>query len=432
MLPNQDPWYIYFYLGIIFFQSIFIVYQYYIYRRREYIYYLLYILSISIYHIFLTTTTLNPFPITIASDNYFTINRGIAILCFYFYFKFGEYFCNMDAKYTKVTKQLRIVQKCLLVVAIADIITALLSRGYFINESLFFACTIILVFYSIYLVLFLIRQKDILANILVLGTLFLISGTSLSILNMKLTGLPHCDTIWISYIGVVIEFLFLNFGLILKSKFAYESSLNYDIISQRELFEERDRITADLHDEIGGGLSTIRILSDIHKDVNELDTHKKFALKIAEISSDLSDKMRTIIWTLKPENDQLHNFVSYINEYSKSIFDNTSVLYSFHEYNINTHHLLHSMIRKNIFLCLKETLTNILKHAQATETAIIISIIEGKTLSILIQDNGIGFSQKNSLGNGIRIMEKRMKEINGTFYIESTNKGTIITLKAIL
>ena len=77
-------------------------------------------------------------------------------------------------------------------------------------------------------------------------------------------------------------------------------------------------------------------------------------------------------------------------------------------------------------------LTNILKHAQATEATIIISIIEGKTLSILIQDNGIGFSQKNSLGNGIRIMEKRMKEINGTFYIESTTNGTIITLKAIL
>lgn len=181
MQPIQTPWYIYFYLGIIFFQSVFIIYQYYIYRRIEYVYYLLYIIAISIYQVFLTTTVFNPLKFTITDDNLFTINRGIALLCFYFYFKFGEYFCNMDQKYTQVTKVLMWVQKIVLVVGITDIISAGIAHRYFINEPLFFSCTGILILYSLYLVLFLVRQKDILANILVLGTLFLLTGTSFSI-----------------------------------------------------------------------------------------------------------------------------------------------------------------------------------------------------------------------------------------------------------
>ncbi len=432
MQPIQTPWYIYFYLGIIFFQSVFIIYQYYIYRRIEYVYYLLYIIAISIYQVFLTTTVFNPLKFTITDDNLFTINRGVALLCFYFYFKFGEYFCNMDQKYTAVTKVLRWVQKIVLVIGIADIISAGITHRYFINEPLFFFCTGILILYSLYLVLFLVRQKDILANILVLGTLFLLTGTTFSILYMKISGRPHYETIWLTYIGVVVEFLFLNFGLILKSKFAYESNLNNTIISQQELFKERDRITADLHDEIGGGLSTIRILSDIHKDINDLETHKRFALKIAEISEDLSQKMRTIIWTLKPENDELYNFVTYINEHAKSIFDNTTIVFTFTESNLNKHLVLKNTARKNIFLCVKEALTNILKHAQASTVHINIEMGKSRTLLIRITDNGVGFTPSNTYGNGLRIMEKRMREINGTFHVESHLNTTTVLLTAVL
>lgn len=425
------PWYIYFYLGILFFQLVFIIYQYYIYRRIEFVYYLCYIFFVSVYHIFSATTYFNPLKFTITSDNHFVIDRGVAILCFYFYFKFGEHFCNMDTLYTNVTSILRKVQKAILALALVDIITSSIAQKYFIYEPLFFFLTIVLVFYSLYLILFLVKQNDVFANILVLGTLFLLTGTTFSILYMKIARLNHAETIWLSFIGVVVEFLFLNFGLILKSKFTHERDVNNTLISQQEIYKERDRITADLHDEIGGGLSTIRILSDIHKNVNDVETHKKFAEKIAEVSEDLSYKMRTIIWTLKPENDELISFVQYVNEYAKSIFDNTPIHYHFKE-NIEYNQTIHlsNTIRKNLFLCVKEALTNVLKHSEATHVTIDIVYSNNNLITIQIIDNGKGITSTNHLGNGMRIMEKRMKEINGSFTYESIENQTHLSFLA--
>lgn len=419
------PWYNYFYLGILFFQLVFIIYQYYIYRRVEFVYYLCYIFFVSVYHIFSTTTYFNPIKFTITNHNHFVIDRGIAFLCFYFYFKFGEHFCNMDTLYTNVTRVLRKVQKIILVIAIVDIVTASIAQKYVIYEPLFFFITIMLVLYSLYLIIFLVKQKDVFANILVLGTLFLLTGTTFSILHMKIAGLNHSETIWLSFIGVVVEFLFLNFGLILKSKFTHERDVNNTLISQQEIYKERDRITADLHDEIGGGLSTIRILSDIHKNVNDVETHKKFAEKIAEVSEDISNKMRTIIWALKPENDELVSFVQYVNEYAKSIFDNTSIQYLFKE-NIEYNRVIHlsNTIRKNLFLCVKEALTNVLKHADATSVTIDITFSNNNQIAINIIDNGKGIKSTNHLGNGMRIMEKRMKEIGGNFSYSTIENQT--------
>ena len=216
----------------------------------------------------------------------------------------------------------------------------------------------------------------------------------------------------------VIMGIFTVIGMVvsgrLKSKFAHERDVNNTLISQQELYKERDRITADLHDEIGGGLSTIRILSDIHKNVNDVETHKKFAEKIAEVSEDLSQKMRTIIWTLKP-----------VNEYAKSIFDNTSIVFSFTE-NIICNKSLHlkNTTRKNLFLCIKEALTNILKHADATNVSINITVSNSNQLTIVITDNGKGITNTSLLGNGMRIMEKRMKEIGGSFSFNTNENKT--------
>jgi len=333
----------------------------------------------------------------------------------------------MNMLYSSVTKILRLVQKVLLFVAIFDILTSAIAQRYFIYEPLFFFFIAILVFFSLFLVIFLVKQKDILANILVIGTLFLLTGTTFSILYMKIAGLNHSETIWISFIGVVVEFLFLNFGLILKSKYTHERVVNNTLISQQELYNERDRITADLHDEIGGGLSTIRILSDIHKNVNDIDTHKKFAEKIAEVSEDISQKMRTIIWALKPENDTLNNFIPYINDYAKSYFETTSIQYHFSQdidVAINENKLLKNTIRKNLFLCVKEALTNILKHAAATAVYIDIVVNKNNQINIVITDNGKGIYSTNQLGNGMYIMEKRMHEINGKFSSKSESGKT--------
>ena len=426
MVNSPINWYIYFFIGIVSFQILFILYQYYIYKRIEFVYYLLYVVLVSMYHIFLGASELNPFKFTITNESNFIVDRGVALLGYFFYFKFGEHYCNMSNLYNNATKILNAFQKFILVIAILDIVTAITFQRYFLYEPFMFGIIIILTTYSFLLVMYLVKQKDILANILVIGTLALLIFIVFSTLYMKVTpGLTRQDTIQYSYIGVILEFMFLNFGLILKSKFTQEKVMNNTLISQQALFDERDRITSDLHDEIGGSISTIRILSDIHKNVNDLETHKKFAYKIAEIAEDLSQKMKTIIWALKPENDEVHSFIFFVEDYSRSILENTPIKLNFHEDEIQRKIILSNIVRKNLFLCIKEALTNCLKHANAKEIIITITCKKSNELVINVIDNGIGIN--NVIGNGLRIMEKRMNEIDGKFKLESKNNLTKLT-----
>jgi len=76
--------------------------------------------------------------------------------------------------------------------------------------------------------------------------------------------------------------------------------------------------------------------------------------------------------------------------------------------------------RRNVFLAVKEAITNITKYASAKDVQVNM-MIDKRQGSIEITDNGKGFEvqDKKEWGNGLVIMNDRMKEIRGTFRIES-------------
>ncbi|MBI1343645.1 MAG: hypothetical protein GC171_11985 [Terrimonas sp.] len=190
--------------------------------------------------------------------------------------------------------------------------------------------------------------------------------------------------------------------------------------------EERDRISADMHDELGSGMTTIRLMSEIAKNKMKEETPVEIE-KISQSANDVLNKMNAIIWSMNSGNDSLDNLVSYIRSYSLEYFEGT---------NINCKVLTPDDIpvielsgdkRRNIFLCVKESLNNILKHASATSVKIVIHTDE--ELSIMIHDNGIGIDTENlrEFGNGLKNIAKRMEKIGGSFQIEKDG-GTITTL----
>jgi signal transduction histidine kinase len=84
--------------------------------------------------------------------------------------------------------------------------------------------------------------------------------------------------------------------------------------------------------------------------------------------------------------------------------------------------------RRNIYLTVKEALHNIVKHAQATEVLINISI--NHQLRIQIKDNGIGIdgARMRSSGNGLINMNARIRELKGHFEFES-GEGTEVNIQ---
>jgi signal transduction histidine kinase len=192
--------------------------------------------------------------------------------------------------------------------------------------------------------------------------------------------------------------------------------------------EERNRISADMHDELGSGVTAIRLMSELVKAKMKNNTLPEID-KISSSANDLIGKMNTIIWTMKSSNDSIDNLVAYTRAYALEYFENTGINCHFHYPDSIPVLEMNGEKRRNIFLCVKEALNNIVKHAKATEVWINFDI--DKQLAITIKDNGVGINldKLREFGNGLHNMKKRMENIEGSF--EMLNKQGTTTILTV-
>jgi signal transduction histidine kinase len=201
---------------------------------------------------------------------------------------------------------------------------------------------------------------------------------------------------------------------------------------RRAVEKERTRIATDMHDDLGAGLSQIKFLSET------IGMKKQQHLPIEEEISDIRifsvemiDKMGEIVWALNEKNDTLSDLLSYTRSYAVEYLEQNGIICHVQEPDNIPQDYVSSEFRRNIYLTVKESLHNIVKHAQATNVFIEIEIAD--YLSIRIQDNGIGINDipNNSFGNGLINMNTRIRELKGSFEIVNNN-GTRIDISVPL
>ncbi len=191
--------------------------------------------------------------------------------------------------------------------------------------------------------------------------------------------------------------------------------------------EERQRISADMHDELGSGMTAIRLMSEIARNKMKENTPVEID-KISFSANDVLNKMNAIIWSMNSGNDTVDNLISYIRSYALEYFDGTPINCKvITPENIPDKELTGDK-RRNVFLSIKETLNNALKHSSGTDIKILIEA--NHVLRIIISDNGKGIDMENlrQFGNGLKNIGRRMESIGGTFKIENNN-GTVTTLE---
>jgi signal transduction histidine kinase/ligand-binding sensor domain-containing protein len=177
---------------------------------------------------------------------------------------------------------------------------------------------------------------------------------------------------------------------------------------------ERNRISADMHDDVGSDLSKIAMMAELIKikDKNVSDVQKDL-VKISDFVTSARKKLDDIIWALNPSNDSVGNMVGYINQYCLNFFDGTKI-----KANIKYHPAkdiqLNASQRRNIFLIIKEIANNTLKHSSATEFFLNFHTTE-KEININVGDNGKGLDDNSSkeYSNGMNNILKRINELNG-------------------
>lgn len=200
---------------------------------------------------------------------------------------------------------------------------------------------------------------------------------------------------------------------------------------QQELDRERERISRDLHDEVGSGLTKIGLLSEILKGKLTPDAASTTTIEtIAKTSREVTQSINEIIWATNPTNWNLDSFISYLHEFTVKFFEPSEIrCYVDFPETIESQALSAEILRK-VFLVVKEALHNVLKHSSARWMRMEVRI-HARFMIIQIADDGVGMAGGKPLktGNGLRNMQKRMEDFGGIFQMDSEKgKGTVIRL----
>lgn len=227
----------------------------------------------------------------------------------------------------------------------------------------------------------------------------------------------------ITGIGVLIVRMYYLKRLT-KQRIAYEKEL--------AIQDERHRISSEMHDDIGAGLSAIKLFAGMAKTKSGKDNLLEVD-KIYNMLSDLSDKIREVIWSLNIDNDSLENLLYYIQFQATKVFQYSDIDFDSNLPDTLPALVINGVMRRNVYLLIKEMLHNALKHSKASVVVLNFEIAEDN-LVVIITDNGIGI--KNTRANpdsmGLKNISQRIEALKGKIDITSSGEGTHITLTIAL
>ncbi len=208
-----------------------------------------------------------------------------------------------------------------------------------------------------------------------------------------------------------------------------ESSLKIENLQSMVLGQEaeRTRISQDLHDSLGGTLSTLKLQYDsLQLDHSDL-THDRAFQKIMGMIDDACTEVRDIARNLKPIALEKLGLAAAL----KDLINRYSVR-DVMEISLHTHQIdgvLSKEAKLHVYRIIQELLNNAIKHANAKEIDVQLNKMDD-SLYIMVEDNGSGFDQNSAKqGLGLGNLQSRVNVLRGDMEIDSSpERGTSVTV----
>lgn len=212
-----------------------------------------------------------------------------------------------------------------------------------------------------------------------------------------------------------------------RRNIARMSSLELERSQGRKELEElwtRQRLSEEMHSEIGAGLEALKLRSELAMEVEADEAARRRLATLASMSSELLASLRQILWALDTGRSTLTEAVTYTAFYARTYAVQQGLRVTVSDPGDWPTIDLSIAQRRNCFLVVKEALHNVVKHARATEVEVRMYWNDG--LTVEVKDNGRGLpGSKTSSGNGLRNMRKRIEVVGGRFWIEHQEGTTI-------
>ncbi len=194
--------------------------------------------------------------------------------------------------------------------------------------------------------------------------------------------------------------------------------------------KERQRLAGDLHDSVGATLAAAKLqfshLQVNHKKADDLDT---LFTSTEELLNQAYDEVRSMAHLKNSGVIAKNGLLPAIEKLAKNASGVNDLKVDVQSFGLDER--LENSLEIAIFRIIQELVTNVIKHANASEASISITQHDD-SLSIIVEDNGVGFDAKNIQqkdGMGLSGIERRIEHLEGTMEVDSTpNKGASVLI----
>jgi PAS domain-containing protein len=192
----------------------------------------------------------------------------------------------------------------------------------------------------------------------------------------------------------------------------------------------RASIAADLHDQVGAGLTDIAILSEVAArkagNLPELE-------RVAATARELVDGMGDIVWLINPRWDSLSELFLRLKDSYAELFAYGGAQFEVGDLSVFENVRLPMAYRQDLHLLFKEAVRNALRHSGCRQAELSVTL-RGRHLEVLLQDDGRGFppERRNGNGEGLAIMQRRAERLSGRLEIDSSAQGTAVRFVGVI
>lgn len=182
----------------------------------------------------------------------------------------------------------------------------------------------------------------------------------------------------------------------------------------------RELMSEDLHEELGAGLSALKLWNDMDL-AEETDPRRRQLLsKRSAMADELVASLRQIIWAMNSPSTTVKQLVDYLVDYAHLHCAQHALRLHAECDTAWPVMTLPPELRRNPFLAMKEALNNTVKHSGADRVELRITSDHGLTIDIRDNGSGTTIAPDQLPGSGLRNMKRRITAIGGTLVVDGS------------
>ncbi|MRH45064.1 sensor histidine kinase [Aquibacillus halophilus] len=195
-------------------------------------------------------------------------------------------------------------------------------------------------------------------------------------------------------------------------------------VEKLTLIQERNRISREIHDTVGHKMTALLVQLQLAKELQDIQPEKsKATIQVCEeLARNALQEIRLSVHTLQEDDDQFSSFLKTTRKLLEEFEKMAGLKSNFHL--IGEPSKIPSSIQLNLTRVIQESITNAVRHGQATECDVLVEI-SNRMIHTTIEDNGSG-SSNVSPGFGLTNMRDRVQEHGGSLIFESRREQGFI------